>query len=248
MEWSIVVASFGLVLFPVIAGHYLKTGIEKELFFNSIRAMAQLIFLAFVLEYLFKIEDPLLYIPIYLFMTLYAGFIGYRRLQFNYWRGVVVIGGVGALLLPVMVGLKIISLKPNQFLPILGMILGHSLNTYTQAVERIRREVEVGRELVESFIAVGAPLKEALEPLQKQAIKAALIPINNSLQTIGVISIPGITTGMLLAGASPFEAVSYQLAIVYMWVSINFLSAYGGTKMFQLEGAKRGLPVQFGKG
>ena len=60
---------------------------------------------------------------------------------------------------------------------------------------------------------------------KKEAIKASLIPVNNMLQTIGVVAIPGITTGMLLAGAEPMKAISYQLVIIYMLVSVNLFSA-----------------------
>jgi putative ABC transport system permease protein len=245
MEWSVIAAALILVWVPVIGGKFLKVGIERELFFNSIRAMVQLIALGFVLEYLFKIDNPLFYLPLFLFMTLYSGYIAYKRVQFPYWRGVVVIGGVGLLLLPVLVGTGIITLAPNKFIPIMGMVLGHSLNTYTQGIERLKREIELNRELIESYISVGASLSDALKEPQREGVKASLIPINNALQTLGVVSIPGITTGMLMAGASPFQAITYQLAIVYMWVSVNFLSALGAVKMVEWEGRKRGLPLSF---
>jgi len=248
MNLWVILAGFVLVILPLIGGKFLKTGLEKELFFNSLRAMVQLTILGGILVYLFKIDNHLLYIPLFLFMTLYAGYVAYRRVEFPYWLGVAVIGGVGAFLLPLILILKVISLKPNQFIPIMGMVLGHSLNTYTQAMERIKREVEVNRELLESYIAVGASLGEGLKPLQREAVKASLIPINNALQTIGVVSIPGITTGMLLAGASPFEAISYQLAIIYAWVSINFFSSLGAVKVFEWWGKRFGLPVEVERG
>jgi len=74
--------------------------------------------------------------------------------------------------------------------------------------------------------------------MQTQAIKAALIPVNNMLQTIGVVAIPGITTGMLLAGADPLKAVSYQIVIIYMLVSINLFSALFGSILFINEKLK----------
>jgi putative ABC transport system permease protein len=71
--------------------------------------------------------------------------------------------------------------------------------------------------------------------MQRQAIKAALIPVNNMLQTIGVVAIPGITTGMLLAGASPLKAVTYQIVIIYMLVSINLFSSLFGSFFYIRE-------------
>lgn len=61
--------------------------------------------------------------------------------------------------------------------------------------------------------------------MKKQSIKSALIPTINSLHTVRIIHIPGITTGMLLAGAKPLEAVSYQLVIMYMMVAVALFAA-----------------------
>ena len=139
------------------------------------------------------------------------------------------------IILFIIVGLKIISLKPNEFIPIAGMIIGNSLNTYTLTIERLKREITLQKELIEAFVALGDTVENALKIMQRQAIKAALIPVNNMLQTIGVVAIPGITTGMLLAGASPLEAVSYQIVIIYMLVSINLFSSLFGSIFYIRE-------------
>ena len=75
-------------------------------------------------------------------------------------------------------------------------------------------------------------MKQAYFDMKKQAIKASLIPTINMLQTIGLVAIPGITTGMLLAGADPLTAISYQLIIIYMLVSINLFSALFGISFY----------------
>jgi putative ABC transport system permease protein len=112
------------------------------------------------------------------------------------------------------------------------MIIGNSLNIFTLAIERFKREIDIQKDLVESYVSLGASIKQAYFDMKKQAIKASLIPTLNMLQTIGVVAIPGITTGMLLAGANPLVAVSYQLVIIYMLVSINLFSALFGIMFF----------------
>jgi putative ABC transport system permease protein len=165
-------------------------------------------------------------------MLIYSSFIAKKRTQFLFLSAFYSIGMSAVIILSIMITLKIISLKPYEFIPIAGMIIGNSLNTYTLTIERLKRELFLQKELIESFIAIGANLKSAYKIMQKEAIKAALIPVNNMLQTIGVVAIPGITTGMLLAGASPLKAVSYQIVIIYMLVSINTFSALFGSYFF----------------
>ena len=232
MEISIVAFSFILVLIPLAISYKYSVGIEKELFINSIRALIQLTALGFILGFLFKIENHLFYIPIVTAMLLYSAHIAKKRTQFSYTAALYTLTLSTIVILSVLITFKIISLKPNEFIPIAGMIIGNSLNTYTLTIERIKRELELQKELIEAFVAIGSNIKEALKIMQRQSIKAALIPVNNMLQTIGIVAIPGITTGMLLAGASPLKAVSYQIVIIYMLVSINLFSALFGSFFF----------------
>jgi putative ABC transport system permease protein len=229
MQISIIAFSFILIIIPSIITYKLKIGIEKEIIKNSIRALLQLTALGFVLGFLFKIKNPLYYIPVVLFMLLYSSYIAQKRTKYSYKAAFYSLTLATSIILSILILLHIISLKPNEFIPIAGMIIGNSLNTYTLTIERLKREIELQKELIEAFVAIGAKYSDALKIMQRQAIKAALIPVNNMLQTIGVVAIPGITTGMLLAGASPFKAVTYQIAIIYMLVSINLFSSLFGS-------------------
>jgi len=235
MNINIIALSFILVIIPCVITYKLKIGIEKEILKNSIRALLQLTALGFVLGFLFKIQNPLFYIPVVLFMLLYSSYIAKKRTNYSYKAAFFSLSLATLIILTILVAFKIISLKPNEFIPIAGMIIGNALNTYTLTIERLKREIELQRELIEAFIAIGARYSDALKIMQKEAIKAALIPVNNMLQTIGVVAIPGITTGMLLAGASPLKAVSYQIVIIYMLVSINLFSSLFGSYFYIRE-------------
>jgi len=235
MNLTLIALSFILVIIPCIITYKLKIGIEKEILKNSIRALLQLTALGFILGFLFKIQNPLYYIPVVLFMLLYSSYIAKKRTNYSYKAAFFSLTLASVIILSILVTFKIISLKPNEFIPIAGMIIGNALNTYTLTIERLKREIELQKELIEAFIAIGARYSDALKIMQRQAIKAALIPVNNMLQTIGVVAIPGITTGMLLAGASPLKAVSYQIVIIYMLVSINLFSSLFGSYFYIRE-------------
>jgi putative ABC transport system permease protein len=232
MKIDLIAISFVLILIPSIITYKLKIGIEKEILKNSIRALLQLTALGFVLGFLFKITNPLFYIPVVLFMLLYSSYIAKKRTNYSFKAAFFSLTLATTIILAILIVFKIISLKPNEFIPIAGMIIGNALNTYTLTIERLKREIELQKELIEAFIAIGAKYSDALKIMQKEAIKAALIPVNNMLQTIGVVAIPGITTGMLLAGTSPLTAVSYQIVIIYMLVSINLFSSLFGSYFF----------------
>jgi len=224
--------SFILVLIPLIYSYKAKLGIEKQLLINSLRAFLQLLALGYFLVFIFKIENIFLLSLVLVLMILYSSYIAKNRVNTNFIIPFLTIFLSTFIVLGVMLLTQIISTKPNEFIPIGGMIIGNSLNTFTLAVERFKREIEVQTDLIESFVALGASIKEAYKTMQLQSIKASLIPTINMLQTIGLVAIPGITTGMLLAGAEPLTAISYQLVIIYMLVSINLFSSLFGIMFF----------------
>ena len=231
MNYSFLI-SFILVLIPLIYAYKANLGIEKNLIINSIRAFIQLLALGYFLIYIFKIENLFILSGVLFLMILYSSYLAKQRVETNYIVPFLTILISTILVLGIMVGLGLISTKPNEFIPIGGMIIGNALNTFTLSIERFKREIDIQKELIEAYIAVGASMKQAYFEMKKQSIKASLIPTINMLQTIGLVAIPGITTGMLLAGANPLTAISYQLVIIYMLVSINLFSSLFGVSFY----------------
>jgi len=221
-------ASYMLVIAALIYSYKEKLGIEKELFFNSIRAFVQLLLLGYILVYLFKLKNQIELLSILIFMVAFAAYTGQKRVKLKekgYFTAFLSIFVSSFLILFSLILIGVITFKPNEIIPVGGMIIGNSLNVYTLAVDRLKGEVKNSIDVIEGFIALGSSLKEAFHFINKKAVKASLIPVINTLQTVGIIHIPGITTGMLLAGAEPLKAVSYQLVIMYMMVAVALFTS-----------------------
>ncbi len=231
MNYSFLI-SFVLVLIPLIYAYQTKLGIEKQLIVNSIRAFIQLLALGYFLIYIFKIQNIFILCGVLILMILYSSYLAKKRVDTSFLVPFLTILISTFLVLGIMVGLGLISTKPNEFIPIGGMIIGNSLNTFTLSIERFKREIDIQKDLIEAYVAVGASINQAYFEMKKQSIKASLIPTINMLQTIGIVAIPGITTGMLLAGANPLTAISYQLVIIYMLVSVNLFSSLFGVSFY----------------
>ncbi len=216
-------ASYILVIIALIYSYKEKLGVEKELLLNSLRALIQLILLGYILVYIFKLKNPVELLSILVVMVLFASYTAQKRVKLKekgYTTAFFSIFFASFIVLFSLIGLGIINFKPNEIIPVGGMIIGNSLNVYTLTVDRLKSEVENSIDIIENMIALGATLKQSFHFIVKKSLKAALIPTINSLQTVGIIHIPGITTGMLLAGADPLKAVSYQLVIMYMMVAV----------------------------
>ncbi len=48
------------------------------------------------------------------------------------------------------------------------------------------------------------------------AVRTGLTPIVNAMTVVGLVSLPGMMTGQLLAGAAPRDAVKYQIVIMFL--------------------------------
>ena len=124
---------------------------------------------------------------------------------------------------------------PQYVIPLLGMILGNSLNGICLAVDRFTEEVYSKREQVELSLSLGATSWEAAKPALITAVRTGTLPIINSMTVAGVVSLPGMMTGQLIAGVSPLEAVKYQIVIMFLIAT----STIFGTLIISLLGYKK---------
>ena len=222
MEYKFL-ASYILILIALYFSYREKLGLEKTILINSIRALLQLAALGYLLFFIFKLKNPVALVMILVFMVVFAAWTGQRRVRLadkGFLTAFQVIFLASFIVISSLLLMGIITFEPNQIIPVGGMVIGNSLNVYTLAIDRMKGETRNTLDIIEGVVALGGNLKDAFYFIRKESLKASLIPILNSLQTVGIIHIPGITTGMLLAGADPFEAVSYQLAIMYMMVAV----------------------------
>lgn len=105
---------------------------------------------------------------------------------------------------------------PRFSIPLLGMLLGNTMNGVSLASERLTESVVRGREVIEQRLALGESREDAVSGIAGESARAGLIPIFNAMAAAGVVSLPGMMTGQILAGAPVMEAVRYQILIILL--------------------------------
>lgn len=217
-----VFASLSLVVIAGIIHRFLKLGIQTELIVNTLRAFGQLLAIGYLLEYIFNIENIFLFLLVILVMAIIGGNTAKSRAPlvprvFIYSTLSILCGTYFTLGLMVAVG--VINTDPQYIIPLGGMLVGTSMNGISLALERLYRELTSNRDKIELALSFGAKSTAASAGLARQSIKAGLIPTLNFMKVIGLVQLPGAMTGMILAGASPIEAVKIQIIVVYMIIS-----------------------------
>lgn len=201
----------------------LKLDLTRSLFIASVRMVVQLLLIGFILEWLFSQDNPVLIVAIALGMTVIAGVsaVGRTKRKFVgiYWNSVLSILVATALISQISI-LGIIRVSPwydpQYFIPIIGMLLGNILNGISLGLDRFLEGLVTQRDQVEMLLAHGATRWEASHRQVREAVRTGMIPITNSMMVMGVVSMPGMMTGQILAGANPIDAVRYQIVIVFM--------------------------------
>ena len=106
--------------------------------------------------------------------------------------------------------------EPRYVIPIAGMVIGNSMTGIALALERLFADLESRSGEVLSLTALGASTWESARDSVRSALRAGLIPTINSMAAAGIVFIPGMMTGQILAGADPLEATKYQIVVMLM--------------------------------
>jgi len=105
---------------------------------------------------------------------------------------------------------------PQYAIPLLGMLLGNTMNGISISMDRLTHAAWEQRSVIEARLMLGERWDEAISEIRRQAIRSGMIPIINAMAAAGIISLPGMMTGQILAGAAPVDAVKYQILIMFL--------------------------------
>jgi UDP-glucose/iron transport system permease protein len=232
-SWLQLGAAAGLVLIAIGLSAGSRLGVERDLAVATVRTFVQLLAIGYVLGLVFSRADPVLIVGILLFMLAVAAWtVAARQRRPTHALRALVLGSLSTgcgltLLLATEVILQIRPwYNPYYLIPLMGMVIGNSLNSATLAVERLESDVRASREQIEVLLALGASSRQAAAACVRNAMKAAMIPIINSMMVVGLVSLPGMMTGQILAGSAPLVAIKYQVLIMYMIAFSTAVSAF----------------------
>jgi putative ABC transport system permease protein len=204
----------------------LKLELERRLLVAAVCTIVQLLLIGLVLEWVFRLDRWYVVLAMMTVMTVIAGVAAIQRTRIRYpgiWaRSITATWASSWLVAAVALG-AIVQVRPwytpQYAIPLLGMILGNTLNGVSLGLDRLGGELSGKRDQVEALLALGATRWEAARGPIRQAVRTGLIPTINAMMVVGIVSLPGMMTGQLLAGTSPVEAVKYQVVIMFLIAS-----------------------------
>jgi putative ABC transport system permease protein len=213
-----------LVAVAAAISRWQKADLEKDIFIAVVRSFIQLIAVGYALEIVFQVDHPLLTLAITGVQLLIAAWTSGNRAKRTPNGHLIALVSIfigTALTLTTLVVLGVFAFEPSDVVPIGGMIIGNAMATCTLVVTNLSKDLIDQRNLVETKLALGADSREATRGQLRRAIRNGMVRIIDTTKTIGLIKLPGAMTGMILAGASPLQAVQLQMIVMYMLIGAN---------------------------
>ena len=222
--WDLVAAAAAVVALA-LANRMAGLGVSRQLLWLAFRGSAQLLLLGLVLRFVLGTSHPVIVGLMALFMLGVAA----REVKIRQARPLAgrwgYLAGATAMFLSSFlftVFALAVVLGPDPWwaprfsIPLLGMLLGNTMNGVSLSTERLTEAVVRSREVIEQRLALGETREEAVSDIARESVRAGLIPIFNAMAAAGVVSLPGMMTGQILAGASVDQAVRYQILILLL--------------------------------
>jgi putative ABC transport system permease protein len=201
--------------------------LEHETAVALVRGFVQIVAVGSILVLVFR-GPSWTSVFVLLFMMLAAAATSARRAQGISGAFVVsfygIAGGAGVVIASMTV-LGVIDPRMASLIPVGSMIIASAMNSVALALERFRSELAANVGLIEAGLALGAAPNRVVAPHVEAAVSAAMIPRIDTLRALGIVWIPGLMAGMVLAGSDPIYAAIYQFVVVAMIVAASGLSS-----------------------
>ena len=189
----------------------------KQTLIALVRMLLQLMLIGYALEFIFHADSEWIIIAVLSVMLIAASWIALGALPVK--RSTLLVSSLAAIAVGGIFNLVLITqgvlhadpwYQPSIMIPLAGMIFSNSMNSVSLAGERLYSELGHNQDFARA---------------RGTAFQAAMIPMTNSLLAVGLVSLPGMMTGQILAGTSPLIAARYQIVVMCMIFSSAGISA-----------------------
>lgn len=234
-----------LILALSITSILLNLGIGKALIVSSTRATVQLLLIGLVLKALFQhIELHWVGLMSLIMLVIATREIHARqKLTIKGNKKFILYGFslfISSFTLTLFALLIIIQndpwYTPRYTIPLLGMLLGNTMNGIALCTDRLNQSLYDNREIIEQRLSLGEHSLSATKEIRKDSLRSGLMPIINAMTTAGLVNLPGMMTGQILGGVAPHQAVKYQILILLLIAASTvigvIIAVSMGTKQF----------------
>jgi len=203
-----------LVIISMLMSYRQELKLEKDIFISAVRATVQLLIIGFILSYIFSTESPIFIIGLLGFMAINAAYNSSKRgkgIPYALWISWFAITVGASITLTILLLTGVLTFTAYQVIPVGGMVISGAMVAIGLCYRQMLSNFELRKQEVEIKLALG---------------KTGLQPTVDSAKTLGIVALPGMMTGLILAGMPPLEAVKYQMIVTFMSLSTISIACF----------------------
>jgi len=193
--------------------------IGNRLIIGTVRGTIQIILMGLILVYIFDLRDMLIMFGVLTFMATFAAYTTASNLKkipgvFRVTLPSIIVGPISVMGVSVLLG--VVEPIGEFVIPMGGMVIGNAMTIATLVIDRMWSNAQKQRSLIETALALGASPFQAVEATIQESIESGLLPNLNRYASLGIVSIPGLMSGMIIGGANPIVAALFQVVVFIM--------------------------------
>ncbi|WKF85318.1 ABC transporter permease [Lacticaseibacillus pantheris] len=222
------VLAVALVLIALGVSLKQHLGLERDLVIGVVRAVIQLTVVGYVLTYVIKINRAPLTILMVAIIVVNAALNARKRagnLPHAFAISLAAIGAATTITLVILIATHAIKFIPSQVVPFTGMIASNAMVAIGLAYRSMNASFHDLRQPILERLALGADAKQATAGLVRRAVKTGMSPTVDSAKTVGLVSLPGMMSGLIFAGVDPSKAIMYQILVTFMMLATTSISS-----------------------
>ena len=232
--WGLLAAMLMVATAACISG-LMRIGIGRTLMWSACRALLQLCAMGVIMGFVIRSNNPWLVLALLVLMLTAGVQITLSRAKNapkTLHRGLIV---------PVLLALSVTLLlmvslvtelivrpqpwyAPQLVVPLAGMLLGNTVSALAVGLSRFFESMKDRRDDIDMLLALGATPWEASRPSVVSSIRLGLMPTTASLASAGIVTIPGMMAGQVIAGGDPLDAAKYQFVILAAIAALTLLA------------------------
>lgn len=224
---SSLLMSLSLVAIALFISQKEKLGMGKDILWSVSRAIIQLIIVGYVLKSIFEVNNRWLTVLMVLFICVNAALNARKRsgnIDNAFLISFVAIASGTAVTLIILILSGAIEFLPMQVIPVSGMIAGNAMVAVGLCYSNLNQRFNDNRQRILEALSLGASEKLASGRIIRDSIRSAMIPTVDAAKTVGLVSLPGMMSGLIFAGIDPLKAIKYQIMVTFMLIGTASLS------------------------
>ena len=228
MTFPTLVITLAFVCIPLVLSKALNLHLGKDVIIATIRAIVQLLAIGYVLQLIFDQQNVAFSFLMVAIMIAVATLNARKKgAQINgiTWKLALSLCVIEAIVMSVLIGFHIVPATAQYIIPLSGMAIGNSMVMSILFLNRFTAEIEAHEQEVELILSLGGTPKQAIHRQLITSIKASMLPTIESQKTIGLVQLPGMMSGQIIAGADPVQAVMFQLLVQFMLLTTASVSS-----------------------